>query len=78
MRAMQTMGGNASNASNGGVIEVIGAMGAMGAMRVTPPPLFTGIFFNTRAAGAPKTRTSHRRWESDRLVGRGWRELQSR
>ena len=42
------------------------------------PPLFTGIFFNTRAAGVPKTRTSHRRRVSDRLVGRGWRELQSR
>ena len=35
------------------------------------PPLFTGIFFNTRAAGAPKTRTSHRRRVSDRRVGRG-------
>ena len=43
-----------------------------------PPPLFTGIFFDTRAAGAPTTRTSHRRRESDRLVGRGWRESQSR
>ena len=40
--------------------------------------LFTGVFFNTCAAGAPKTRTSHRRRVSDRLVGRGWRESQSR
>ena len=39
MGAMQTMR----------VIEMIGAMGAM---RVTPPS-FTGIFFNTRACGAP-------------------------
>ena len=31
------------------------------------PPLFSGIFFNTCAKGAPKTRTSHRRWVSDRL-----------
>ena len=42
------------------------------------PPLFTGIFFNTCAVGAPKTRTSHRRRVSDRLGGRGWRELQRR
>ena len=35
------------------------------------PPLFTGIFFDTRAEGAPKTRTSHRRRESDRFGGRG-------
>ena len=40
--------------------------------------ILLGIFFNTRAAGAPKIRTSHRRRVSDRLVGRGWRESQSR
>ena len=34
------------------------------------PPLFTGIFFDTCAVGAPKTRTSHRRRESDRFIGR--------
>ena len=38
---------------------------------VPPAPLFTGIFFDTCAVGAPKTRTSHRRRVSDRLVGRG-------
>ena len=41
-------------------------------------PLFTGIFFDTCAVGVPKTRTSHRRRESDRFGGRGWRESQRR
>ena len=60
-----------------------GKTGKTGRTGIPVPPappffLFTGIFFNTCAVGAPKTRTSHRRRVSDRFVGRGWRELQRR